>query len=214
MKLISQIDHSVLFSQLFHWGPYKLLTNCMETFIGQGFISGKICQNLIELFNNSVEKGAGTIWCGTVDGIINSKEKSSTECRYSIFDEELTNFRQELQSVLEEYIKTYPYCNSYSGFTITEQVKIQYYRPGEGYVVYHTERGSPDSINSSRHLVFMTYLNTVKDGGGTEFFHQKLITSAEQGKTLIWPADWTHTHRGITSLTEEKYIVTGWYSFI
>jgi hypothetical protein len=60
----------------------------------------------------------------------------------------------------------------------------------------------------------MTYLNTVKDGGGTEFFHQKLTTSAEQGKTLIWPADWTHTHRGITSPTEEKYIITGWYSFI
>ena len=59
----------------------------METFIGQGFISGKICQNLIELFNNSVEKGAGTIWCGTVDGIINSKEN---EYHLTIFNSNIS----------------------------------------------------------------------------------------------------------------------------
>ena len=47
-----------------------------------------------------------------------------------------------------------------------------------------------------------------------EVSNQKMIVNAEQGKTLIWPADWTHTHRGVGSLTEEKYIITGWYSFI
>jgi len=31
--------------------------------------------------------------------------------------------------------------------------------------------------------------------------------------TLIWPTDWTFTHRGVPSLTEEKYIVTGWFNF-
>jgi len=27
---------------------------------------------------------------------------------------------------------------------------------------------------------------------------------------LIWPADWTHTHRGIVAPNEEKIIATGW----
>jgi len=60
----------------------------------------------------------------------------------------------------------------------------------------------------------MTYLNDVTDEGGTEFFHQKLKVSPEKGLTLIWPVDWTHLHRGVPSPTQEKYIITGWFSFI
>ena len=63
-----------------------------------------------------------------------------------------------------------------------------------------------------RHLVFMTYLNTVDDGG-THFYYQKLKTKAKKGLTLIWSSAWTHTHRGIISKTKEKYILTGWYNF-
>ncbi len=59
----------------------------------------------------------------------------------------------------------------------------------------------------------MTYLNDVEDGGGTEFYHQNLIVKPRKGKTLIWPADWTHTHRGVTSPTQEKYVITGWFNY-
>ena len=58
----------------------------------------------------------------------------------------------------------------------------------------------------------MTYLNDVEDGG-TEFYYQGLKTKAEKGLTLIWPSDFTHTHRGIISNTKEKYIATGWFSY-
>ena len=58
----------------------------------------------------------------------------------------------------------------------------------------------------------MTYLNTIENAG-TEFFHQDLKVDAVKGKTLIWPADWTHTHRGIINNEKEKYIFTGWLSF-
>ena len=65
----------------------------------------------------------------------------------------------------------------------------------------------------NRHLVFMTYLNTVKSGGETEFYHQKVKVKPKKGKTLIWPSEWTHIHRGRTSFKEDKYIITGWFSF-
>ena len=54
----------------------------------------------------------------------------------------------------------------------------------------------------------------IDDGGGTEFKLQKMKVKAEKGKTIIWPSDWTHTHRGIVSPSKEKYIVTGWWSFM
>ena len=59
----------------------------------------------------------------------------------------------------------------------------------------------------------MTYLNDVTHKGETEFFHQKIKIKPEKGLTLIWPTDWTFTHRGIPSPTEEKYIVTGWFEY-
>ena len=58
----------------------------------------------------------------------------------------------------------------------------------------------------------MTYLNDVPDGG-TEFFYQKVISPAKKGLTVIWPAEFTHLHRGQVS-KREKYIITGWYNFI
>jgi hypothetical protein len=59
----------------------------------------------------------------------------------------------------------------------------------------------------------MTYLNDVDDGGETFFYYQDLKIKPKKGLTLIWPVDWTHTHCGIVSPTQTKYIVTGWISF-
>ena len=59
----------------------------------------------------------------------------------------------------------------------------------------------------------MTYLNDVDDGG-TEFLYQKITIPAKKGLTIVWPTQWTHTHRGQISHTKEKRIITGWYNFI
>jgi hypothetical protein len=60
----------------------------------------------------------------------------------------------------------------------------------------------------------MTYLNDINDGGETEFLYQNIKIKPKKGLTLIFPADWTFTHRGIASSTEEKFIVTGWYNYL
>jgi hypothetical protein len=94
-------------------------------------------------------------------------------------------------------------------------MNIQKYPAGGGFKVWHHERDRATIPNCTRHLVFMTYLNDVKEGGGTEFAHQREVRGekalkAEKGLTVIWPADWTHTHRGIVAPNEEKIIATGW----
>ena len=35
----------------------------------------------------------------------------------------------------------------------------------------------------------------------------------ETGKTFIWPAEWTHAHRGEVLNSGVKYIITGWMHF-
>ena len=60
----------------------------------------------------------------------------------------------------------------------------------------------------------MIYLNTVNDGGGTAFPHQNMVLKAEEGKGVIWPAYWTHFHKGCPAPNEEKMIITGWYNLV
>ena len=56
----------------------------------------------------------------------------------------------------------------------------------------------------------MTYLNDIPNGGGTEFkFYPDFKVNDKKGLSLMWPTDFTHTHRGVVS-EYEKYIVTGW----
>ena len=59
----------------------------------------------------------------------------------------------------------------------------------------------------------MFYLNNVYDEGYTEFPNQEKKFQPREGDCLIWPAYFTHTHKGIVSKTETKYIVTGWFSY-
>ena len=47
-----------------------------------------------------------------------------------------------------------------------------------------------------------------------DFLDQNLTIKAEEGKIVIWPAGWTHMHRGIASPTEHKWIITGWLNSV
>lgn len=124
-----------------------------------------------------------------------------------------------VQSALNKYIDTYPDSNKGAGFSMRENFNFQHYEPSGGFKEWHCEVSqNPLKRFGLRHLVWMTYLNTVEDpddeyGGGTEFYHQNVKVKAVKGRTVIWPAGWTHTHRGIVSKTQEKFILTGWYNY-
>lgn len=169
--------------------------------------NNELCDSLIDYFDHNQDTFEGHSSNG-IDKLI----KDSTDCYLE--DPVLTNrYFQQLSLVAQQYIELYPYVDHYSKWGISESINIQKYEPQQGYFGWHTERGSASYPQSSRHMVFMTYLNNVTEGGETEFYHQNLKVKAEKGLTIIWPADWTHTHRGITSSTQPKYIITGWFNF-
>jgi len=195
--------------------PFPLTTN-PESFIGAWFISDlKLCDDMIEYFKNAPNKQPGYVYTGSEAEVLNDIKESeeigfSPNCTDDVFVRYILN----LQDIVDEYKKKYIYCDEQVAWSILEQTNVQYYKPGGGYKAWHTERNRAQYPGGSRHLVFMTYLNDVTDEGETEFFYQKLKVKPVKGLTLIWPADWTHTHRGIPSPTEEKYIITGWFNFL
>ena len=85
-------------------------------------------------------------------------------------------------------------------------------KKGEGFKNIHFENTFRIK-DFTRVLVFMTYLNDVTEGGGTTFTYQDITVKAEKGKTLVWPTDFTHTHVGEVSKTQDKYIITGWLNY-
>jgi hypothetical protein len=186
----------------------------MNNFILEKYIPDvSVCDSLIEYFKSREDKNVG-MTAGTVNTII----KRSTDIGIGEKEfkerEEVKNYLDQLQTVVEAYVEKYPYCDKNNPWGIIEPFNIQYYKPTEGYTAYHTERGTNVKPYCDRHLVFMTYLNDVDDQGETHFIHQDIKYVPRKGLTLIWPADWTHTHCGIPSPTQEKYIITGWFTYL
>jgi hypothetical protein len=187
--------------------------NILDNFICGWYIDTDLCDKIIDFFNSiNCEKQEGSRYNRDIGYQVDKKFKNSIEAALDQNKDLCNSYYQELQKCNQQYIDKYPYCNFYAPWTVLDVTKIQYYPPGGGFYCWHTERMSRLPEFSKRHLVYMTYLNEVKNGGETEFFHQNLKIKPEKGLTIIWPADWTFTHRGI-STDEEKYIVTGWFSF-
>ena len=93
-----------------------------------------------------------------------------------------------------------------------ERFNLQRYLPGQGYYGWHCEHNPHNPILAKRVLAWTTYLNTVNNGG-TEYRNYGTVDAVE-GRCVIWPAYWTHFHRGVISNTATKYIATGWYNFM
>lgn len=87
-------------------------------------------------------------------------------------------------------------------------MKIQKTLPGQGYHIWHYESDAPERADRIASWGF--YLNTVEEGGETEFLYQTMRIPAKQGTLVIWPATYTHVHRGNPPLVGEKYLLTGW----
>lgn len=117
-----------------------------------------------------------------------------------------------MDQALREYCRKYP---GLAGFPdaekklIIQDSKIQKTVPGQGYHVWHHEHGTSGRA-PRRLLAYSLNLNTVEEGGETEFLYQKVRFKPIAGQLLIWPSYFTHAHRGNQPLSGEKYIVTGW----
>ena len=190
----------------------------MENFIGtyKNSLSSENCQRIIEWFEKTPHRhheGEFHSAGGGNKKIINKDVKDSIDIALDFEDDSwVTNtILSSIQDGLEKYKSKYTQLdNCLPVWGLTKSYNLQRYLPGGGYKNLHCENQQKDN---GRVMAWMIYLNTVEDKGGTYFSSYDLTEKAEEGKLLIWPAYWTHTHKGIPSPTESKYIATGWFEF-
>ncbi|PPR12741.1 MAG: hypothetical protein CFH42_01715 [Alphaproteobacteria bacterium MarineAlpha12_Bin1] len=181
-------------------------------FIGAWFLEPpSLCDEIVDFFENNQEKQkAGKLANGTQDDNV-KKTTDITIYPYETKLETHNSINKYIESLYDcyvDYLATWPFLKVILPSVDIGAFNIQRYHEGEHYQEVHTERSSMNTLH--RVLAWMTYLNDVEDGGSTSFHHYDLDVKPEKGKTLIWPADWTHAHSGKVLNSGTKYIITGW----
>ena len=87
-------------------------------------------------------------------------------------------------------------------------LKMKSIKPGGGFHDWHYESGKDQP---ARKVVIQMYLNDIDEAGETEFLYQNKRFAPKKNRLLVWPADWSHTHRGNPPIgSTTKYILTTW----
>ena len=119
-------------------------------------------------------------------------------------DDKFEHFWPVIKHCYEDYKERYK---------ITVPVKANNFKihsvlPTQGYHAWHCEHSaySPD-----RSMAWMVCLQPAEEGGETEFLFQSKRIKLDVGSLLIWPAGYTHKHRGNPPLKGRKIYITGWF---
>lgn len=195
-----------------------------DDFIGiwHNFMPKPFCDNIIEFIDEMMDLGSTINYTNKNN---DSEELTEVHDSYHFYNGQmnrhdtafLLNYANrdlvtQINSILTSCARHY--CNKYQALArtalISTDIKAQKTPPGGGYHLWHCENA--DLYHAARELVWMIYLNDMPDGEAeTEFIYQKRRIKPKAGTVVIWPGSFTHTHKGNTVFTKDKYILTGWY---
>jgi hypothetical protein len=177
------------------------------------------CQHLIAEFERLVQGGAG-ISRQRGEGA-HRHRKDDMQLNLNIKAHQTLDFNGKdtvdlffdgLQRCYEDYTGMYSVLKD--GKIRASTMKMQRTSPGGGYHVWHGEQGN--NTHADRVLVYMLYLNSLspEEAGETEFLYQQTRLRPQENTTIVWPAAYTHAHRGnVVHGDNAKYIVTGWFYY-
>ena len=179
-------------------------------------MNDELCNKIIKFFQDNPQLQKKGVTTGntinedvkkTVDITINPNSLKGEE--HEIF----LKYFNHLNECFLDYKEQFPFLKTFIKKIGIGPFNVQKYSSGDHFSRLHAERTSVNTLQ--RIFAWMTYLNDVKeeDGGSTDFDYYKISVKPERGKTLIWPAEWTHAHYGSLLKSGEKFIITGWIDF-
>ena len=89
---------------------------------------------------------------------------------------------------------------------ISRDYNVRVYPKERGLFNTHIDTGTKQTFD--RILAFILYLNTVEEGGETEFIHTERKIKPVKGKVLIFPCNYLFPHKGNIPISDDKYIAT------
>jgi hypothetical protein len=201
----------------------------METFIKtfEDVVSEDKCQQIINYIDECEEAALKGEFYGEVDwghSLTSNKSKLNREdfqVHLDISHELSKEVSEIMYYYLKEYMEYYYMISSNYDYDLLRisGIKLQKTPIRGGFHTWHCETGwnrqtlgLVDRISSNnRAFTWAIYLNDIDDGGETEFINQHLKLKSVRGNVCIFPAWFTHTHRGNPPYSGNKYIITGWF---
>lgn len=169
------------------------------------------CNKIINLFEDCYANGEHTGF--QIENIDANQIERKDIAGYftNDYNKEIKLLNTWLQIAFDLYLSEYNIIISLE----SKEVKIHKVATfSGGYHLWHSEQGQTE-MTAKRVLAWMIYLNDVNDNEGeTEFLYQGIKVKPEAGKIVIWPAAFTHQHRGNPVYKTEKIYATGWFTAI
>jgi|688.fasta_scaffold851825_1 hypothetical protein len=196
-------------------------------YVNNSSICKQLCNDIIGLFEEQIGKFEGLTASGlnknikdTTDFIIPRKDTDQeTIKKWERIDKFLV---KELDRNVKKYIKNlnakmniieensdYKFNICSSNALVTNEFMVQRYIKNKGRYIYHNDARIEWNNKKYRLITYLFYLNTVDEGGQTEFWGEYKI-KPEAGKLVLFPASWVYPHRGMMPISNNKYIITGW----
>jgi hypothetical protein len=190
-----------------------------DQFIGiyEEAFNEQFCKNAIQYFENANKSG----FCHNRLTFENAVAHAKNDLTVFVHQEAQVDM-STTQNLFNEFNQTFwgkcykNYSEKYSVLSTADEhtifsCRVQKTEVGGGYHNWHFE--SPTRAMSQRIMAWMVYLNDVEEGGETEFLYLAKRVKPKAGTLVIWPAGYTHSHRGNPPISNTKYIITGWVEF-
>jgi len=165
------------------------------------------CRHLIEKFERRrAEQTAGA----AVDAGWNKADRMTgwRELNLSAhpdqWEREIATFTCVVDAVAKEYQRLV-------GQTLPQNyrlgpLRIKKYEAAQGHrFAPHTDANS--MRDAPRFLALLFYLNTVAEGGETEFMNLNVVIPPTAGSVMVFPPFWMYPHAGRTPRSSDKYVL-------
>ena len=126
--------------------------------------------------------------------------------------DELKKISQIIYQLKNEYVKKYREVNNTYNIWDFDYIRFKWWKPGNGYVSWHSDHGGPNPKDSNRIISFLIYLSD--NDCCTEFKRYK-NQKTEMGSAIMFPTFFTHEHRGgICKKGLDRFVISGYFSYV
>ena len=184
----------------------RLTKSDFTDFIGvwENFVPKSFCNDVIDYFENVYSKKGCYIASEAAENFGTCEDITRSEDVYG------GALNRKDYALLLNYTNPELTYQTNQAALVSTDVKMQKTPPGGGYHLWHYENSTMS--HAMRELTWMIYLNDMPEGDGeTEFLYQRRRIRPTAGTVVVWPAGYTHVHKGNTVFAQDKYILTGWY---
>ncbi len=183
-----------------------------------GVLSDFLCDSIIDFMEK--EDNKNLLRVGMTASGVESDHKVCTDGTISAFHPAVLEHQAPTLEILSSQIFSSfsplveEYCNNYEHMQfwttrLDTGYQYQHYIKNQGLYKVHVDGSSFDKPGySERVLAIIMYLNTVEEGGGTEFPLHDLTIGAVKGRVAIFPTNFNYPHSGLKPISNDKFIIS------